>query len=58
MAESIDKKIILIGEAGVGKTSIINQYIFEQFEEHNQQTLGAAFRTKLLPVSPLLDFRL
>ena len=46
--ESADKKIVLIGDSGVGKTSILQRYIFETFDPYNPPTLGAGFRTKLI----------
>ena len=40
-------KIILLGENGVGKTSIINRYINNEFNPDNQnETLGSSFFTK------------
>ena len=39
-------KIVLIGESGVGKTSIINQYIEESFKEDQETSAGASFSTK------------
>ena len=41
-------KILLIGESGVGKTSIINQYIEETFKEDQETSAGASFSTKKL----------
>ena len=39
-------KIVLIGESGVGKTSIISQFIDQTFTQDNQTTLGGTFSTK------------
>ena len=39
-------KIVLIGESGVGKTSIINQYVEETFKEDQLTSAGASFSTK------------
>ena len=39
-------KIVLIGESGVGKTSIISQFIDQVFQEDNQSTIGGTFSTK------------
>ena len=41
-------KIVLIGESGVGKTSIINQYVEETFKEDEESSAGASFSTKKL----------
>ena len=39
-------KVILLGESGVGKTSIILRYSKNQFEEHQGSTIGATFIEK------------
>ena len=39
-------KIVLIGESGVGKTSIINRYISDTFSPVLTATPGASFATK------------
>jgi len=39
-------KIILLGEIGVGKTSIINRYVNNKFNTFSQPTIGADIKTK------------
>ena len=39
-------KVVLLGESGVGKTSIINQFTEETFSEEQQSTSGATFSSK------------
>ena len=39
-------KVILLGNSGVGKTSIINRYIFNKFDQNSETTLGSTFFTK------------
>ena len=39
-------KVVLLGESGVGKTSIINQFINEEFLEDQESTTGATFSSK------------
>ena len=39
-------KVVLIGETGVGKTSIITQFIDQTFQEDIQTTTGGTFSTK------------
>lgn len=39
-------KVILLGDSGVGKTSIINRYINNKFLHNSDSTLGSNFLTK------------
>ena len=41
-------KIVLVGESGVGKTSIITQYIDNIFQKDQQSTIGGTFSTKTI----------
>jgi len=41
-------KIVLIGESGVGKTSIISQFIDKVFLDDRQPTIGGTFTTKVV----------
>ena len=45
-AESI--KVVLLGESGVGKTSIISQFTTHTFDPHRQTSLSAQFTSKTL----------
>ena len=44
--EALQCKVVLIGESGVGKTSIINRYISNTFSSVLTATPGASFTTK------------
>ena len=44
--DTISLKIVLIGEAGVGKTSIISQFIDQTFQEDLQASTGGTFCSK------------
>ena len=46
MSEVESFKVVLIGESGVGKTSIITQFIDQTFQEDQQSTTGGTFSTK------------
>ena len=41
-------KVVLLGEAGVGKTSIISRYVSNSFSDVLMSTTGASFATKKL----------
>ena len=44
--EALQCKVVLIGESGVGKTSIINRYIQNTFSQVLTATPGASFTAK------------
>ena len=46
MEAMTDIKIVLVGNSGVGKTSMINQYIKNIFDEDSPTTVGAMFLAK------------
>ncbi len=46
MSDEEENKVVLIGESGVGKTCIINQFINGKFEENLLSTLSAQFCRK------------
>ena len=41
-------KVVLLGESGVGKTSIVNRYTKDTFEENILSTAGVCFFSKIL----------
>ncbi|XP_020099349.1 ras-related protein Rab7 [Ananas comosus] len=47
-------KVIVLGESGVGKTSLMNQYVHKKFSQQYKATIGADFVTKEI----LVDDRL
>src|SRR5437899_145040 len=53
MAESylLKSKICLVGEQGVGKTSLIRRYVLDQFDDRYVRTLGAKVEKKSLRVA-------
>ena len=39
-------KMIILGDSGVGKTSLMNQYVTKRFSTQYKATIGADFLTK------------
>ncbi|KUF84732.1 Ras-related protein Rab-7a [Phytophthora nicotianae] len=39
-------KLIILGDSGVGKTSLMNQYVNQKFSNQYKATIGADFLTK------------
>jgi Ras-related protein Rab-5C len=42
------KKIVVVGDSAVGKTSIVARYINDTFYPNNESTIGAAFFSKVI----------
>ena len=42
----MSRKVVIVGDSGVGKTSILFRYVQGQFNEHVQPSFGAGFKTK------------
>lgn len=51
-------KLVILGEAPVGKTALIMRFIQNQFEENTSTTIGAHFARKTLPIgSKVIDLQ-
>lgn len=48
-------KVILCGDAGVGKTSLLAQYVDGQFSEEYHQTIGANFLINEIDLSKVIN---
>ena len=48
-------KVILCGDAGVGKTSLLAQYVDNRFSEEYHQTIGANFLIKEIDLKNVID---
>ena len=46
--ENITCKVVLVGESGVGKTSIINRYLNNTYNENQKSTFAPKFKNKIL----------
>jgi small GTP-binding protein len=44
----VDAKVILVGDASVGKTSMIQQFNTRIFDEESEATIGASFVSKIV----------
>lgn len=47
-------KVALLGEAGVGKSSIVNRFVTEHFSEYQDSTVGASYFTKVVNIDSQL----
>ena len=48
-------KVILCGDAGVGKTSLLAQYVDGKFSEEYHQTIGANFLIKEIELNKIIE---
>ncbi|XP_029429492.1 ras-related protein Rab-7b-like isoform X2 [Rhinatrema bivittatum] len=48
--KKVDLKIIILGSLGVGKTSLLQQYVNKRFYEDYRTTLGASVLTKVINI--------
>ena len=46
MRSRISRKITVMGESGVGKSSIIKRFVLDHFSQNQESTVGAAFFVK------------
>jgi small GTP-binding protein len=53
MSDSIDLKVVALGAASVGKTSIIQRYCNRVFHSDQQSTIGAGFFTHIMTINEL-----
>ncbi len=53
MNEPESIKVVLVGESGVGKTSIISQFTSKKFDPHRETSLSAQFISKTLSFDDL-----
>jgi Ras-related protein Rab-5C len=51
MTESF--KVVLVGAASVGKTSIIQRYTKDEFDKYSETTVGAHFVTRIIDLSDI-----
>ncbi|KAJ0960006.1 hypothetical protein J5N97_001583 [Dioscorea zingiberensis] len=47
-------KVIVLGDSGVGKTSLMNQYVHKKFSQQYKATIGADFVTKEIQIEDRL----
>lgn len=46
----LDRKVVVLGQQGVGKSSLVLRYVHSTFQENNSSTIGASFLAKKIVV--------
>ncbi len=55
---NLELKVVVLGDKGVGKTSLVNRFIEGTFQISYQSTIGAFFQTKKVTVSNGVSFKM
>lgn len=50
MSGKVDMKVVMLGQASCGKTSIVERFIYDRFNSSYQTTIGAAFGARSMDV--------
>ncbi|XP_024980456.1 ras-related protein RHN1-like [Cynara cardunculus var. scolymus] len=50
-SKNIQAKLVLLGDMGTGKTSMVMRFVKGQFYEYQESTIGAAFFTQVLSIN-------
>ena len=48
LPNTFEIKTVLMGDSGVGKTSLVHRFVLKNFNENIDATMGAGFMTKVL----------
>ncbi|KAI5680546.1 hypothetical protein M9H77_01773 [Catharanthus roseus] len=48
---TVQAKLVFLGDMGTGKTSLVQRFIKGQFHEYEESTIGAAFFTQILSLN-------
>ncbi|KAK7068525.1 Ras-related protein Rab-24 [Halocaridina rubra] len=50
MSGKVDLKVVMLGQISCGKTSVVERFIYNRFNNNYQNTIGAAFGARYLDV--------
>jgi len=46
----VQVKVVLLGDSGTGKSSIVLRFVTNSFDKYSESTIGASFMSKLIEV--------
>jgi small GTP-binding protein len=55
---ALSKKVVILGDSGVGKTALLYRYIYDKFENSSMPTIGTSFKSKTLSIPGEGDIKL
>lgn len=58
MASSEAVKVVLLGDSGVGKSSLVLRFVTNEFKPYTESTIGASFMSKTVEIEENLDERM
>lgn len=51
MSEPREVKVVLLGDTGVGKSSLVLRFVTNSFKSYSESTIGASFMSKVMSVN-------
>ena len=51
---TLNYKLVLLGDSAVGKSSCVSRFVKNEFIEHQQPTIGAAFLTQTVKLDDVV----
>lgn len=48
MNRNFEVKVVILGDSGVGKSSILMRFVTNEWKENMESTMGAAFMSKMI----------
>ena len=48
MQRNFEVKVVILGDSGVGKSSILMRFVTNEWKESMESTMGAAFMSKMI----------
>ena len=50
MSDPREVKVVLLGDTGVGKSSLVLRFVTNSFKSYSESTIGASFMSKIMSV--------
>ena len=50
MSDPREVKVVLLGDTGVGKSSLVLRFVTNSFKAYSESTIGASFMSKIMAI--------